>query len=600
MKFLSLFVLFTGMAYATEALLHRTESTPTGWWWHTSKNLNDIKNFALSKGARVTDLERTPDGKFSAVYVKNSGAYNVSKWWIYAGDLNTIKQKLSEHRPARIIDIEPYVVNGKRYYATIMVANHGTHTKKWWWYVGLTSDQVREKKDLHKARIVDMESYSVSGQDRYAVVMVKREGDDNRGWWYYRNITFDSVKTYLRNNNAIILDLDRRSNGRFDVVMERKRGTGWWWNTNQTAAQVSELLAQNKARIIDLEPHTRNGKTRYMVVALDNANSLEKRVRNFYAPLAPGAKRGFYLKQIGGSTLADVRGRTKFVPASSLKALYHYSALRRVRFNQLELDTNDKSLCGPNTSGNAPNMPGTGSCPFSTPRCETTVTTQTMRTLLSRMMINSNNRATQSVREIVGQNYFNNVASGLGMTDTLIRERIGCGENVCLNAQGQERPCTSGNQVDFGYRGTPLRGNETSLRDFGLLYAAALNLNNLGEDQREEFFDIMLNETNNGWLRSVASQENNSVGLASSDLNSFRSNLQYVWKGGSYGNSNSTHYTRAGLARIPVKVGNRMVYRNFVFGAFQDAGPSGQTSQVAAVVSELLRDEIKKALNTWK
>lgn len=609
MRLLAVFfiAILSTSSFAIEATVDRSSSRPTEWFWRTNVTLTEAKNYALQKGARIFNLEKMPSStKYAALMVKNTGDYKATRWWITSGSINSLKAFLSNlknnGKPARIIDLEPI---GNNKFAIAAVQNSGANAKSWWWYVGLNAQQLKDKKNQHNARIAALESYVVSGKTYYAAVLIKKAGEDNKGWWYYRNISFNTVREKRTlHGNAHIVDLDRLSNGNFDVVFEKKSNKKFWWHTNRTAAQVRELLAQTKSRLVDVEPYKVGSSTRYMVVTVDNANALERRVRDFYARRASGAQRGFYLKRVGGSTLASVRARTQFVPASSLKALYHFVALQRVERNNLNLTTAMRTLCGAESASNAPAMSGTNTCPLSTNRCEFATSTVSLQQLLTRMMVNSNNRHTQVVREIVGQARINQVAQELGMTDTLVRERIGCGENICLDNNNNERYCSTTNSqsiVDNGYRGAPLQGNSASLRDYGLLYEASLSVAQLGE-QRDNFAAFMLNENNNQWLRNVANQQNATVGLSNADLADFRNRLTYYWKGGSYTNTGASviHFSRAGVARIPVKSRGSIISRDFVFGVFQNLGPSNQSNQMQAVASELLREEVRKALLTWK
>lgn len=599
--------LLTTITFAQDKLLERSLSKPTGHWYFTSISENGLNTFTKRNNARIIDIEKRPNSKnYSVSLVKNSGQYKVNGWWWYQGTFQFIKNKVKKHR-ARIIDLETFKNSrGQRRYIAVMVK---TAPKGWWWYAGLTANQLRQKYKAHKARIVDIESYKTSQGRRYLAVMIRNSGADKKGWWYYRNASFQFLRDKLSRNKARILDLDRMDNGKFNVVMVRRDGTKTWWNTNRTREQLSNLLSQTKSRVIDIEPHLRNGKLRFMVVSIDNANKLEKRVRNFFSPLAPGARRGFYLRNLNGGTLANVRGGDNFIPASSMKVLYHYTALRRVSQNQLNLNSQNRNLCGADTTnspGNAPSIPGTNSCPFSNNFCESNlVTNMRLRILLGRMMIQSNNRATQSVRELVTQFRINQNAGLLGMTKTTVRERIGCGVHVCLDNQNRERPCP-GNQndapVDFGYRGVPINGNEVTLADYSKIYKGVID-GSLG-NQTDNFRDLMLSDANNpgGWVWSVATQENATVGLSPSELNSFRNNLRFSWKGGSYSNgvANTIHFSQSGMVSIPRVQGTNIVVRDYAFGAFQDNGPSGQANQITAVTSELIRDLMRKAMTTFK
>ncbi len=332
-----------------------------------------------------------------------------------------------------------------------------------------------------------------------------------------------------------------------------------------------------------------------------DVNPLEKKVLNFFEKNARGARRGFYLKQIGGIELANVRGFENFVAASTMKVLYFYTALNMVRQNQLNLTDLDKSLCGPDTTqyqGNNPVIPNTTSCPYSNPKCPFPLTTLSLHTLLSRMMIQSNNRATQSVRELITQNGINQTANALGISNTSISERIGCGANVCIDNQNNEVSCnnTNTNIVDFGYRDN---GNKVTLIDFAKIYENVLNG---GLDtQTNNFFSIMLSNfsINDAWVFNVVDQENDSVGLSTSELADFKSKLRYAWKGGSYTNPNFVNYSRSGSLSVPHDGPSGDVYKNYAWGVFQDNGPPNQTDATVSVSQELIRDILRDGMKSY-
>jgi Beta-lactamase enzyme family/Bacterial tandem repeat domain 1 len=603
--FFILILIFSSKIYADETIMERSSDTPTGWWYFTNTTEANLNNFATTNNYRIIDIERVPGstGRYAASLVKNTGEYQVNGWWWYYGDAAFISSKISEHN-ARIIDLETYQENNQRKFIAVMVSNTGDDNKAWWWYHGQTSDQISQHLSRNNARLISLESYPGSLGTRYAVVMIRNTGADQKGWWWYFNVDYNFITTKLNENNARPFDLNRRTNGRFDIVMVRNDGTGNWWHTNRNAAELDELISQTKSRIIDLEPYSSGGQIKFAVISLDNANDLEKRVRNFYNPLAPGARRGFYLKQIGGSELANVRGSDNFVAASSMKVLYLYTTLDRVRQNLLNLTNLDKSLCGADTTqspGNAPTIPGTTSCPYSVQRCPFNLTTVSLQTLLSRMMIQSNNRATQSVRELVTQNRINQTANNLGMNNTQVSERIGCGLNVCTDNQGNEVVCSNTNNtvVDFGYRGNPLNGNQVTLADYAKVYESVFD-GDLG-NQTNNFFSIMLSNisSTSTWVTSLADAENATVGLSASELDDFKSKLRYAWKGGNYTSPSFEHNSISGSLSVPHDGPRGDIYRNYAFGVFQDSGPNGQNNVTTSVAQELIRGVIRAGMQSY-
>src|SRR6185312_5919009 len=258
----------------------RNSTSVTGWWWYHGVSEATVNSVASSNGARVIDIEveSTSPYTFTAAYVRNSGTYARTWWWYFGLTSAQVTQKINAHH-ARIIDLERYTSGGQRRFAVVMVKNTGSAAKGWWWYYDLTSGEVSAKVDAHNARLIDLESYVVNGNRRYSVVMIRNTGADAKPWWWYFNVSASFVTSKLGTNKARLLDLDRRSNGNFDVVMQRRGSESWWWYYGKSASSVGKLASQNGARIVDLEPYTSGGSKRFTVLMLNNSNAETSRLR---------------------------------------------------------------------------------------------------------------------------------------------------------------------------------------------------------------------------------------------------------------------------------------------------------------------------------
>ena len=83
--------------------------------------------------------------------------------------------------------------------------------------------------------------------------------EDGQTWWWYYGVTGEQVGQYLTQNNAMLTDIDAYIDSdnslKFIVTMAPATGTWWWW-WGQTAAQVVNLLNQNHARLTKVSPYT--------------------------------------------------------------------------------------------------------------------------------------------------------------------------------------------------------------------------------------------------------------------------------------------------------------------------------------------------------
>ena len=203
--------------------------------------------------------------------------------------------------------------------------------------------------------------------------------------------------------------------------------------------------------------------------------------------------------------------------------------------------------------------------------------TEDMEEVLRRMMENSDNNRTMAIRDRFGNSNINGTASALGMSDTQIVHTLGCG-------------------------GPP--PNSLSLEDGGVLHETVAN-GYLGT-QRQKFYDLMLQSVNNfggGQLGGIIDQEGAALGLPASVISSFKSNMAMAYKGGSYGYGNPLDFYYSVLAwvKIPFKNGAVITPAEYVAGVFvhDSSSNSAAASTMNTASAELLRDEIRAALETW-
>ncbi len=254
----------------------RNSTAITGWWWYYGQTEAQVNGIASANGARVIDIEvdSTAPYTFSAAFVKNTGTYARTWYWYYGLTSAGVAQKISSLN-ARLIDIERYTVGGQRRFAIVMVKNTGSAAKAWWYYYDVTPTTLAQKLAANDARLIDLESYSTGSGVRYSAVMIRNTGVDAKAWWWYYNVSASFVATKLNANHARLIDLERRSNGNFDVVMQNRGNEYWWWYYNVTSTKLAQLVSQNGARIVDLE---RYSTTQRHPVRRDHAEQPERRV----------------------------------------------------------------------------------------------------------------------------------------------------------------------------------------------------------------------------------------------------------------------------------------------------------------------------------
>jgi hypothetical protein len=552
-------LLLAGTAAAQD---DRETTTPTGAIWLRGQTVAELSAQA-NAGWRITDLEyeSTSSNTFTAALVRNTGSYEKAWWW-YVGVTGAQLSTHLSNNNGRLIDLEPYDDNGTTRFAAVMIRNSGADAKAWWWIYDATSTQVNNAVSTNNARLVDLERYTRSGNDRFAAVMIRNTGADARGWSYYYGVSQGSIPTLLNQNNQRPYSIERNSSGTYDLIGIEHGGIGHWYYFGQTAASVTNLLEQNVARTIDIE---RSGNIvtgfRYDVVMVDNANALERRTWQHFA--STDGAYGAWLKEVNGSVLAQIRPDFVFEPASLMKTLYHVHAMRRVA---LGLDSLNASVPVP--------LATTGSCPNNSG----STANEPLEIVLSRMMENSDNNRTLAIANRYGVSAINNTAALLGMPSTSVNHVIGCGGP------------------------TP---NELTLRDIGELHEDVAGGYLLG--QRDKFYELMPSTLSfPTWgatdLSVRINSEASTLGLPTWVRDAFRAAITIAYKPGGYGVNGLLYFSEGGFVRVPFKSSNGTItWREYSFGAFNH----GATVEIPArnavsnATLELVWDRVRAALRTW-
>ncbi|MBZ8182705.1 serine hydrolase [Oscillatoria salina] len=557
------------------ALAETSDTTPTQFWWLQGVSPDQIKD-KLKQGYRIVDLEveSTNPYRFSTAMVKNEGIYAKKWWWYYGLTSSAVKEKLSQNK-ARIIDLQVYRVNGQKRYAVVLVSNTGSDAKAWWYYTDLSFDEMMAKARDNNARLVDLETYVVGNKQLFSGVMIRNTGADRKAWWVYSNKSPAFISSKLQENNARLIDIEKRGNNTFTVIMERSEGQGWWWYYGKSAAQVNELWRQNGARIFDIEPYTVNGQKRFAVLMLNNSNALTTRIGEMLRDNTNGAV-GLHLQRTNGQVLASLQSDRVFYPASTIKVLEHLHAMRAVAAGDADLDATTlrvypdvKDSCSERHSGQNFNS-------------------ETLREALEKMMKSSNNQSTNAIQELFGNG---DTARGREVINRMAHNVVGMSNDTAIN---HKFACGGPNNNP---------ANQLTLKDITLLYQQiATNSNVLDPKTRTTFYQLMLGKTNNlfNFVETVIDDEASKIGVTGTDLQSFKSQIEMAYKAGNipYNSQINSHISIAGWIEIPFKNRTQIVPRQYTFGIFVDEATQNSVN-LASVTAELLREEIRAALKTF-
>ena len=456
-----------------------------------------------------------------------------------------------------------------------MVPNTGANAKSWWWYVGSASF-ISSQLTAHSARLINLTPYPGGG---YLAIMVNNTGTNATGWWWYYGVSASQVNSFLSTNHARLVDLSRNSSGTWNVVMYYNPSTRWYWYINYAPSSAVAKANQLGERIVDATSYYISGTKYYAVVMTDDLNPLSDNLFGIIAPKVDSGAYGFYLKLVGGSTLAGLQSTTQYEPASALKVLYHAKSIHEESLG----NTNDSTGIVYHYNPAAPT--NAGICPVN----YATISTTNLNNADTKMMQNSDNRMTRGILERYTKSAMLSYASALGLTSTAINHNIGCP--------------------------TPATYNRTTLVDLGKVYEAFQNGTvTTNATWRTQFASRMLNQSNYAGFKSsicpIVQQEAAALGKSATVATNFCNAMTWIAKGGSYQYGGSLPYTVSwdglSLTGVPYKSSGVTTPKYFIFGEYVDGTQINSQSEADSINTargklylEALRPYIHAALTGW-
>ena len=295
------------------------------------------------------------------------------------------------------------------------------------------------------------------------------------------------------------------------------------------------------------------------------------RVRQILEDGSTGGTVGLYLRHIGGATLGAFNEGFVFEPASTIKALIHFHAMKQVELGPVTLGTQVPWLADMTKfDANGNYVPGGNDCPAD----NTVPESDPLSFVLNLMMVPSDNAATQALRDYFGDGNIDATRQTFVMNDTAINHMLGCGADAVANH------------------------NQLTLVDAGKMYEASAT-GFLQADIRAQAFSLMIRDTAS--FEAIVDAEAAGLGLSAAAIDDFKSHRDSALKAGSYGLSDGQYQSVAGWAMLPYKdVTCASAPRQYVFGAFIDAASDiSQSFSIRGTGVELFREQIRAALESW-
>ncbi|MDT4917864.1 MAG: hypothetical protein QOH89_2564 [Pseudonocardiales bacterium] len=555
----------------------RQLSTPTSWATYNGVTAAQVSSYLSANSARLTDIQvESSTPTFTVTMVNNAGSYSSGWWWYYNLTEAQVNANLSANS-ARPISISAYSTTSGVRYAVVMVPNSGANAKSWAWYHG-TSTYISGRLSALHMRLIDFGSYPGSG---YTAIMVDNTGGNATGWWWYYGLSASAVTTDLSTNSARLIDVSRNSDGTYNAVMYSSRTRAYWYYGYSPSSMLAKAN-QLGERIISVVSYT-VGSTKYQAAAMvENLNSASRTLRSIIAPQVDSGAYGFYLKQVGGATIASLQSTKQYEPASALKVLYHAKSIHEEALG----NTTDATVITYHYHNLADSKDG-DICPDD----YATTTTTNLKNADTKMMQNSDNRMTRGILEKYTKASMQSYATSLGLTSTQINHNIGCP--------------------------TAATYNKTTLSDLGKVYEAFQNGTVTSNSTwKTQFHDRMLNETNyepnyHNSICPIVSQEATALGKSAATATSFCNALTWIAKGGSYVYATNSYphkvsFDGLSLTGVPYKSSGILAPRFYVFGEFIDQTQLDSSAEATAVnnarsklYQEALRPYIHAALATW-
>ncbi|MCX7566519.1 serine hydrolase [Sulfitobacter sp. F26169L] len=264
------------IATAQETVLtERSAIDRVGNWYFTNQSAAQINRLTDDLNARPIhiDVVSTNPMRFDVSLVEDNGVHAAT--WNWRFDMSEAGlNAFAEDTNSRVLDIETYVVGGQRRFAAIFKSNTGADAVDWRWGFDMSRDGLIAVYDRHNMRVVDIERYREGGRTRYAAVMVDNTGARESAWNWFRDQTLAGVVNNMRTTGMRVLEIERHGTGEntryTTVLVPFSPGQLAWHYYGITGDEVKHMALRHGSRVIDLE-RAPNG--RFDVQLLDNGIS---------------------------------------------------------------------------------------------------------------------------------------------------------------------------------------------------------------------------------------------------------------------------------------------------------------------------------------
>ncbi|MDC0710472.1 hypothetical protein POL68_18485 [Stigmatella sp. ncwal1] len=189
----------------TVAMVKNSGTHAKSWWWVASATGSELSTALSTNNARLVNVAPyVVNGQtlFAAVMIRNTGSDAKGWWWYYNATTSQISTYLTQNK-ARLVDLRSYATSAGTRYAAVMVSNTGTDARGWWWYLGVSGSQVSSLLSENGAFLTNIEPSDSTGT-RFNVVMEQRSGF---GWWWYYGVSSSTLSAVLSATGSRLMDV---------------------------------------------------------------------------------------------------------------------------------------------------------------------------------------------------------------------------------------------------------------------------------------------------------------------------------------------------------------------------------------------------------
>ncbi len=172
--------------------------------------LTDVQTWS-ALGYRISNFEisNASTMELNVSMVRNTGVYAAS--WLFVFDKTIAElQSICTNNNRRIVDLERYQDGGVDKFAALLFTNSGQQQKSWHWFTGIPQGSVYSTVGGIGDRIIDLEPYLVNGNWYYHAITIANTGNDQKAWWVYTNTDTTGVQGYMAQHDARLYDFETK------------------------------------------------------------------------------------------------------------------------------------------------------------------------------------------------------------------------------------------------------------------------------------------------------------------------------------------------------------------------------------------------------